>query len=417
MKKDLNITDFPMELIQYVGFFLPLKDLNSFRLSCKSIKHNLNDQLANKLSEKKIKQIATTHACTFFIREDGDVLFSGRFHNGTMSVIGNKKSRKIVGLSDVASISANSHHVIFVKKNGSVVGFGINNNGQLGLGDTIDRPVLTSVPSISNIVAAAIGNTFTVLLNNKGNVFVCGNNRYGHLGIKENIDLTIPTLLPDLSDIIQIAAGDGHMLFLKSDGTVYALGSNNYGQLGLGDTKTRTTPVQIPELKNIKQIACGCVHSIALRNDGRAMVWGENDEGQLGLGHANEQFSPTTVPFIRDIIKVVSSDNRFVLLEKSGVVYMSKIISNSLGSSFISCYASVGLSDIADISAGARNYFFIKKDGAVCGFGDNELEQLGVDKSINTEKPVLITSVNSWISQLEEIKNKELDQSMAYSYY
>ena len=78
------------------------------------------------------------------------------------------------------------------------------------------------------------------MLLSDGSVLGVGKNNDGQLGVGENVTKSSASLVKDensdnLSGIIKIASGFGHTLFLKSDGTVVT-GRNTYGQLGDGTT-------------------------------------------------------------------------------------------------------------------------------------------------------------------------------------
>src|SRR5690606_28503827 len=97
-------------------------------------------------------------------------------------------------------------HSVFLTKEGHIYTRGLNSNGQLGLGDTI--------------------------------------NRY------RNEDCLVPFHVQALKDIIDIEVGMHHTLCLDKDGHVYAFGDNKSGQLGLGDTENRKRPCLIKILEN-----------------------------------------------------------------------------------------------------------------------------------------------------------------------
>lgn len=72
----------------------------------------------------------------------------------------------------------------------------------------------------------------------------CGINNYGQLGLGDAGRFDELTQVG--SDTWQQVAGGGiHTLAIKSDGTLWSCGRNRYGQLGLGDTDDRLvlTPV------------------------------------------------------------------------------------------------------------------------------------------------------------------------------
>ena len=76
-------------------------------------------------------------------------------------------------------------------------------------------------------------------------VFACGLNNYGQLGVGDRENRTEPTLVPKLSNIgvVSIEAGEHHTVAMTSIGTVYVMGRGDQGQLGVLGTQNGKIPV------------------------------------------------------------------------------------------------------------------------------------------------------------------------------
>lgn len=80
-----------------------------------------------------------------------------------------------------------------------------------------------------------------------------GTNDYGELGIGEtprcklykyrNIN-NLPVLISDLKDVDDISAGSNHSLILK-DNIIYAFGCNRFGQLGINNKTDSAIPLPL----------------------------------------------------------------------------------------------------------------------------------------------------------------------------
>ena len=97
------------------------------------------------------------------------------------------------------------------------------------------------------------GSNYTVALKSDGTVWTWGLNSNGQLGLGDSASKYKPTKV-DIENIVDISAGDTHTLLLDKDGNVYSFGANIYGQLGDGTTTNRNAPIKIEGLENIKQI-------------------------------------------------------------------------------------------------------------------------------------------------------------------
>jgi alpha-tubulin suppressor-like RCC1 family protein len=120
------------------------------------------------------------------------------------------------------------------------------------------------VPVIAptNTNKVACGLYHTCLIDTSGNVWTCGLNNYGQLGLGNTTNTATPTQVSSYS-MSDVQCGEYHSVFETTTGTVYAAGLNNVGQLGVGDNSIKTTPTQVYGvngvglLTNVKNIYCG----------------------------------------------------------------------------------------------------------------------------------------------------------------
>ena len=187
------------------------------------------------------------------------------------------------------------------------VGWGYNDQGQLGIGNTNNIGDDSSEMGNSLIYAnfsngnypvqITTGNKHTVCILNDGSVKCWGDNSSGQPGYGNTTDKTSP----DSSSInlgtgktaIQIAAGELHTCAILNDGSVKCWGEAQYGQLGYGDTTDKTSPdsssIDLGTGRTAIQIACGSNHTCVILDDGTVKCWGYNNNGQLGLGDTNNR--------------------------------------------------------------------------------------------------------------------------------
>ncbi|CAG9327518.1 unnamed protein product [Blepharisma stoltei] len=153
--------------------------------------------------------------------------------------------------SKIVSIVCGYHHVIAIKSDGVFLAWGLNAQGQLGL---------------------------------------------GNFAQKHKIPMPIEALKGKRG--VSAAAGESHTLVIVEENgekAVYAFGSAESGKLGLGNIKSTTliaTPREIPSLKNAKHVSCGEIHSLAIGYDGNIYTWGDGYKGQLGHGNRESYLEP-----------------------------------------------------------------------------------------------------------------------------
>ncbi len=88
--------------------------------------------------------------------------------------------------------------------------------------------------SLFEIDQISCGNQHSLILTKSGTVLSFGRNLDGQLGIASRKEAKLPTLVSGLKDevIVQISAGGDYSLALSDSGSVFAWGNNNGGQLG-----------------------------------------------------------------------------------------------------------------------------------------------------------------------------------------
>jgi alpha-tubulin suppressor-like RCC1 family protein len=83
---------------------------------------------------------------------------------------------RVPTLSNIIQIASSMFHSFAVNKLGQIYAFGLNANGELGLGDVNNRGLPTLNPYLNNIVKAYTGTSFSIVMNNTGFIFSFGFN-------------------------------------------------------------------------------------------------------------------------------------------------------------------------------------------------------------------------------------------------
>ena len=224
---------------------------------------------------------------TIMLKNDGTLWGCGDNRFGQLG-LGDKDNRRtftqITANSDnIKLIYCGEDYTIALKKDGTLWGCGLNNCGQLGLGDTIYRYTFTQITTNANDVKSICSfYADTFILKNDGTLWGCGRNDFNQLGLGDTIQRNI--FVQITNDVKSVNSGQQHIIMLKNDNTLWGYGINGAGQLGLGDTTQRNTLTQITtNVDNVKSIYCGYSHTLILKSDGTLWVCGDNSNGQLGL--------------------------------------------------------------------------------------------------------------------------------------
>jgi len=186
-------------------------------------------------------------------------------------------------------------------ENGSIVVFGRNNHGQLGLGHRmyVTIPGILSRRSVfggEQIIMVAAGNFHAACVSTAGFLWMWGSNWHGELGADASTqNFLVPVRVPKNrfrnENVVMVALGSHFTIVLTEEGHVWSSGRNQSGQLGHGHQDTIETFTQIDPAcfrnRPIGMIAVGDSHSMAMAREVGTMVWtwGNNDFSQLGHGN------------------------------------------------------------------------------------------------------------------------------------
>lgn len=310
----------------------------------------------------------------------------------------------IVRFSKASSFSA---HVCFVKKVDSTLWcWGINNEGQLGIGNKTNQSRPVKVP-ISNVRQVQTGADHTCAIKNDGTLWCWGNNRYGQLGIGNYTTQLYPKQLY-FANAKLLSLGTSHSCASREDGTLWCWGGNNLGQLGIGNNTDQTAPKQL-FFANTTSLGLGADHTCASRSEGTLWCWGGNDHGQLGIGNRTNQNAPRQLYFSNTVgVRAGTEDTCANRTDGTfwcwGANNYAKLgFVGSTGSGFDDVLAPYKVTDVSTTSTNPMNLYSLgdthtcasKADGTLWCWGYNGNNgQLGLGIPLSTRTFLLPIQLN-----------------------
>lgn len=296
------------------------------------------------------------------------------------------------------SVAAGDSHSLALTSDGTLLAWGSNASGQLGVGYPANASAPVQVPfppGVTSFTAIAAGSTFSLAIDNNGKVWAWGSNTSGELGDGSNTQRNSPTAVSGLTGITvtAIIAGQGHSIALKSTGSLLSWGNNGFGQLGKGSSGNSNIPVAVSSLTNVVSIGAGNLHSMAVKSDGTAWVWGANHSGQSGTG-GTTSLSPLQLPGVSGAVGMSGGIAHSLLFLADGTVWGSG--QNSYGqigdgtrigrTSFVRVPDVNGATQVA-----AGGYFSLSQvnNGTLWAWGDNYTGQLGNAQKSNRLTPTI----------------------------
>ena len=282
--------------------------------------------------------------------ENNRLINVNKFNELDLKILNRIDGVKIPQIDEIIlsnSITCGEDYTLIVDQEGKLWAFGLNLNGQLGLGhcEQIDKPsevVIENNNSDNNNNKNSQKNSN---MNSQNNINNSANKKNNNNNIKKKLNLVKSagyinfcttdegniymwpwgdkegnvhytpkkfylSPLQEKEKVTSIACGNNFCLMLNNNGMVYSMGkSNKYGELGVGDFSPRyaPTPLQFFFLnkERINQISCGFKHSVAKSTTGRVYTWGCGCKGQLGQDNYNNMSIPGFVGFEDPFMKII----------------------------------------------------------------------------------------------------------------
>jgi len=147
--------------------------------------------------------------------------------------------RPVSGEHSFVQLSAGWGHTCGVRTDGTAYCWGSNDSGQLGAGFRSEPRVRHATPlpvvGAHAYLSIAAGSSHTCALAGDGQAFCWGLNEFGQLGIGDPIvwDVSEPVAVAGSYHFVgQPTASEAHTCITTAEGDVYCWGFNPYGQLG-----------------------------------------------------------------------------------------------------------------------------------------------------------------------------------------
>lgn len=313
-------------------------------------------------------------------------------------------------------------HVIALKSDGTVTGWGRNNYGQLG--DTTGVPIRdhhypvrpVAIPLPGKALSIGVGGSTSYAVMEDGTLLAWGGGRRGELGngaagmssrlANGNAGSARPVTVAGLADVVQVAGSASTTMALLRDGSVHVWGSGEQGTLGNGipveygrPPAPAPSPVRVQGLPQITQISAGSAHMLALTADGRVFAWGSNNAAELGRGTRSERgvSIPAEVQDLSGVVAIAAGKEVSSVLKSDGTVWVwgsnlhgqhgNGVLEGSIGPHGGFAARPVQVPGIAGVIAigsdhgAGRHTMALLKDGTLRAWGNTDWGQIGAGVS------------------------------------
>ncbi len=300
----------------------------------------------------------------------------------------------VITYASYKAVGAGLSHTCGVTTNGTIYCWGAGLNGELGNGGNSSSNLRVQESTVNSNWASVTGGwAHSCATRTDGSLWCWGDNGEGQLGIGNSVDKNSPTRESTAAtDWAAVSAGGYHTCARKTSGAVYCWGMNDHGQIGQNSYDYRYKyPVQVGTATTWKQLSSGMWHSCALKTDGMLWCWGYGWYGQLGYGSIGDKLKPAKVNADTNWALVACGREHTCAKKKDGslwcwgdnVTYGQLGIGNVRGQKTKPVKVLTAITDWNALSLGQFFSCGKRKSGAIYCWGSNGSGQIGIGKETN----------------------------------
>ena len=285
------------------------------------------------------------------------------------------------GVRVVAVASSGSASSFAVTSDGTLWGFGWNQQSLLGDGTQTDRHAAVKI--MDRVKTIATDASHTLALRTDGTAWGFGVGLHGSLG--ENTNGWLPALL--MSGVKSVGAGEYASYLVRTDGSLWLL-----GQMRRPNAEVEGKPVSpIHIMDNVDAVAGGGFHALVLSADGTLWSFGNNDFGQLGDGTTESRSSPIQVMTDVRTARVVAGTLSLAVKKDNTLWAFGENPNRLIAANADAILQPVAImTDVQDVAIGFSFVLILKTDGTLWGYGDNDHGQLGDGTTVGRQAPILV---------------------------
>jgi alpha-tubulin suppressor-like RCC1 family protein len=195
----------------------------------------------------------------------------------------------------VVVVSAGRGHACALNPDGRAFCWGINDQGQLGIGVLGNRISPVAVSGGLTFAAIASGDFHTCGITLLGQAYCWGNNQSGELGDASLVRRLTPVAVSGGLSFVSISTGARNSCALTAGNQAYCWGEGGFGALGNGSSTRATTPQLVSGGHAFASISSGQQFTCGVTTAGVGYCWGLGTLGRLGNGSTSNRFTPVAV--------------------------------------------------------------------------------------------------------------------------
>ena len=412
----------------FTGPSMSINDVNRVGMAATSVSDEevrfFRNKIVNTDTNNSVIAMGSEHSCV--LTDDSSVVCWGSqteafgvnisSSTSTPKVINDLEGKNTVQITSMdrgsCALSSDGDVRCWGNKSGGLLGFG-SSTGSTNSGVGVQLIDLGTNVSIEQIDSAA---WTSCAITDEGSVLCWGSNSNGQLGIGDNSGskLKIGDAVNEMGDYLnyvdlgtnrtakQVSVGGYHTCAILDNDLVKCWGSNSHGQLGIytngshigdneGEMGDSLSYVDLGTGRTAKQISSGTYHTCAILDNDLVKCWGRNNEGQLGTGGGQSTYTPSSVNLgTGQTANSIDSGSRHVcvLLNNAEVRCWGRNNEGQLGTGSssnsantpqdVEAYGYPNTRDVVAIKSGLLHTCAVLEDFSLSCWGQNDKGQLGV---------------------------------------
>jgi len=266
---------------------------------------------------------------TVAVRADGTLWAWGLYPNawfnslGDGTNVGSSVPIQIGADIDWVMVAVGQFHNVALKVDGTLWAWGSNGQGQLGngnFGSEFRSLVPTQIGTDTDWAYVSAGHTHTLAIKTDGSLWGWGANENGQLGNGTWVRQSAPVRIGIHYDWVNIDAGNSHSIGIRADGSLWAWGSNWSGALGIGTRYGKNVPMRVGTHADWVDATAGMNYTLGVRADGSLWVWGSTSS--LRFRTINGYFAvPSQIHPYEYWASVSAGDSRVFAITEDGRIH------------------------------------------------------------------------------------------------
>ncbi len=263
------------------------------------------------------------------------------------------------------------------------------------------------------------GDNSTYAINSDGTLWGWGDNENGQLALADGQKFSaVPVMMSDATDWAEVYGARGAAFFLKEDGTLWTVGSNENGMSGTGDGLTNHKEiVQVGTDSDWASVGASinwCYTVLAIKTDGSLWAWGDGMRFCLGQGDTNSLAVPTRIGEDNDWKSVSIGNSHVLALKEDGSLWgwgfapYKQLMNDETN---VRIPTRLGNDTWTAVYAIDNASYGLKADGTLWGWGDNQRNLLGFDDDMTGVGADDVLDCVQYPAQITSLPGKVLTMS------